>query len=79
VITEAEINRLESDFEADDLLRAVDEIDKMRGFRSDRDHFRPPEVRDDLFRLHSLDDRLINARAKCQAREFLDLAEELDG
>jgi hypothetical protein len=78
VITDAELNRLEDNFETADLLRAVDEIDKMRGYLNDRDHFRPPAIRDDLLTLQTLGDRLINARAKGEAREFFDLAMELD-
>lgn len=78
MITDAELNRLEDNFETADLLRAVDEIDKMRGYLNDRDHHRPPQLRDDLLRLHTLAGRLINARAKGEAREFFDLALELD-
>ena len=48
----------------------------MRGYFNDRDHHRPPEIQDDLLRLHTLG--LINARAKGEAREFFDLAMELD-
>lgn len=78
MMTDAELNKLEDNFETADLLRAVDEIDKMRGLLNDRDHFRPPEIRDSLLKLHTLGDRLINARAKGEAREFFDLAMELD-
>lgn len=78
MITDAELNRLEDNFETADLLRAVDEIDRMRGVLNDRDHSRPPVIRDDLLKLHALGNRLINARAKGQAREFFDLAMELD-
>lgn len=56
VITDAELNRLEENFETADLLRAVAEIDKLRGHLNDRDHFRPPEIRDDLLKLHTLGD-----------------------
>ncbi|MQW35544.1 transposase [Sinorhizobium meliloti] len=79
MITDAELNKLEDNFETADLLRAVDEIDKMRSYLNDRDNFRPPQIRDDLLKLHGLGDRLINARAKGVASEFFDLAEELDG
>ena len=79
VITDEELNKLDDNFETADLLRAVDEIDKMRGYLNDRDNFRPPQIREDLLKLHGLADRLINARAKGVATEFFDLAEELDG
>lgn len=79
MITDAELNKLEDNFETAELLRAVDEIDKMRGYLNDRDDFRPPQIRDYLLKLHGLADRLINARAKGVASEFFDLAEELDG
>jgi len=78
VITDAELNRLEDNFETADLLRAVDEIDKMRLFFNDRDKVQPPQIRDDLLKLHTLGNRLINARAKGDAREFFDLATKLD-
>lgn len=78
MITDEELNRLDDNFETASLLRAVHEIDKMRGLLNDRDNFRPPEIRDDLLKLHTLGDRLINARAKGEAREFFDLAMELD-
>jgi hypothetical protein len=79
MITDAELNKLEDNFETADLLRAVDEIDKMRSYLNDRDNFRPPQIRDDLLKLHGLADRLINARVRGVASEFFDLAEELDG
>lgn len=78
MITDAELNKLEDKFETADLLRAVAEIDKIRSYLNDRDHFRPPAIRDDLLKLHTLGDRLINARAKGEARAFFDLAMELD-
>jgi len=78
MITDAELNKLENNFETASLLRAVDEIDKMRGYFNDRDHHRPPEIQDDLLRLHTLGSWLSNARAKGEAREFFDLAMELD-
>lgn len=78
MITDAELNKLEDKFETADLLRAVDEIDKMRSYLNDRDNFRPPEIRDDLLKLHTLGYRLINAPAKGEAHEFFDLAMQLD-
>jgi len=78
MITDAELNRLDDGFDTADLLRAVDEIDKMRGYLNDRDHFQPPEIRDNLLKLHTLGMRLINARAKGETRAFFDLAMELD-
>lgn len=78
MMTDAELNKLEDNFETADLLRAVDAIDRMRELLNDREHFRPPQIRDDLLKLHTLGNRLINVRAKGEAREFFDLAMELD-
>lgn len=79
MITDAELNKIADNFKTADVLRAVDEIDRMRDHLNNRENFCPPQIRDDLLRLHGLADRLINARARGDAREFFDLAEYLDG
>ena len=44
----------EGDFDTMALLEAVDHLDQIRYRVADRDHYAPPEVREQLMELHEL-------------------------
>src|SRR5208283_3158502 len=51
-ITDKELEALQDGFDTLSLVHAVDELDKMRGHLNDREHHNPPEIRDDILKLH---------------------------
>jgi hypothetical protein len=53
-MSEKDWETLHENFETADLLRAVDCFDALRGYFNDREHFQPPEIRDELLKLHGL-------------------------
>lgn len=53
-ITEEESQHLYENFETYDLLTSVDQLDSVRGVLADEAHYEPPEIRDDLMKLHGL-------------------------
>ncbi len=69
---------LHENFDPAELLTAVDSLDALRGHLNDREHFQPPEIRDELLKLHGLAMRVIGARARGGAAEMFDLAEDLE-
>ncbi len=69
---------LHENFATADLLTAVDSLDALRGHLNDREHFQPPEIRDELLKLHGLAMRVIGAGARGGAAEMFDLAEDLE-
>lgn len=66
-------------FDTRSLLRAVDDVDLMRG-HLDGDGNKPPEIRDDVMRLHQLAMRVVNhgSTDKEVRREMFDLAGDLE-
>jgi hypothetical protein len=77
-MTQDERRNLRENFTASWLLDAVKEIDMLRSYFSDRDDRRPPEVREKLLRLHALAMDVIDGGWESRAREFFDLAADLD-
>lgn len=59
-MTEDEWEKLNSNFDTTSLLTAVDAIDELRGSFADRDGFEPPEIRNDLLKLHVLAMDVVN-------------------
>ena len=59
-ITDEEWQTIHENFETTTLLTAVDKIDQVRGHLSDREYCQPPEIRDDLLKLHQLVMEVVN-------------------
>lgn len=49
-----ELQKLHEGFDTSSLLDAVGHVDELRVYLNDREHSRPPEIRDDLLKLHKL-------------------------
>ena len=54
------LQELRDNFDTMDILSAVDQLDEIRALVADRENDRPPEVRDNLLKLHKLAHRIIN-------------------
>lgn len=65
-------------FETTRLLSAVDQVDELRRMLGDDEDFRPPEIRQDLLRLHQLAMAFVNEGALSKGQEMFDLAFDLD-
>ena len=77
-MTDKEWRNLYENFETMDLIYAVDHIDKLRYFLGDGPDFQPPEIRNDLMKLHELAMEVINQRSETNLTEFVNLAEDID-
>lgn len=77
-MTEEEYRRLYQSFETRRLLDAVDAVDKLRDDFGDDEDGRPPELRTQLLRLHTLAMAVVNEGARSQAPKLFDLAVELE-
>ena len=61
-LSEETLQELSDNFDTMDILHAVDQLDEIRALVADRENYRPPEVRDNLLKLHKLGHRI----ALCQ-------------
>ncbi|MCZ8167436.1 transposase [Silanimonas sp.] len=78
-ITEQEWDKLASEhFDTTALLRAVDAVDELRRDLNDIDGG-PPQLRNDLFKLHQLAMAVINRGARSQVADLFNLAVDLEG
>jgi len=77
-MTEDERRALRENFMPSCLLDAVNDCDALRASFNDRDGRRPPEIRETLLRLHALVLEVVNRAHESRAREFFDLAADLD-
>ena len=59
-MTDEEWENLYSNFDTTSLLRAVDTIDELRGLWGEGSGLEPPEIRDDLLKLHGLAMDVVN-------------------
>jgi len=66
-----------ADFETQDLLEAVDDLDSIRGILADGEHLEPPQIRIDLLKLHGLALRVCN-QGHGDAGELLELATDIE-
>lgn len=66
------------DFETHDLLDAIDHLDMARSHLGDGVNHEPPELRKDLFRLHTLAMSVVNDGNREKAEEMLNLAADLE-
>lgn len=77
-MTDDEWRALYESFETRWLLDAVDEVDTLRGHLSDDQHHRPPDIRNNLLKLHQLAIEVINNGSRSRVHEFFDLATDLE-
>ena len=79
-ITDEEWQNIHENFETTTLLTAVDKIDQMRGYLSDREYCQPPEIRDDLLKLHQLAMEVVNKGYQDAeaVSELFDVADGID-
>lgn len=77
-MTEEEWRNLYENFETMDLMYAVDHIDTLRSFLGDGPNFQPPEIRNDMMKLHELGMQVVNQRSDANLAEFVELAEDLN-
>lgn len=65
-------------FDTVTLLHSVDAVDEMRGELNDGEDGSPPQLRDDLLKLHQLAMAVINQGSRSRVAELFDLAMELE-
>ena len=75
--TSDEMQKLYENFETTRLLSAVDSVDALSGHLNDGENCEPPEIRDDLLKLHGMAMAVVNNGDKVQAQAFFDLAVDL--
>ena len=71
-MTEDEWQKLYENFETRWLLDAIGEVDTLRGHLSDDEYQRPPEIRDNLFKLHQLAMEVVNDGSRSSLVEQFD-------
>ena len=77
-MTDDEWRNLYENFETMDLLYAVDHLDKLRSYLADGPDFEPPELRNDLMKLHQMAMPIVNHGQDTELTGFAELAEDLD-
>jgi len=65
------------EFETHDLLKAVDDLDSIRGILADGPNLEPPQVRIDLMKLHELAMRVCN-EGEGDTSEVVELAIDIE-
>lgn len=78
-ITDEEWQKLYDGLDSASLLAAVDAVDALRPELSDDDDGRPPEISDNLLRLHRLAMAVSTNATPTLLAESFDLAGDLDG
>jgi hypothetical protein len=77
-ITDKELEALQDGFDTVSLIQAVDELDQMRGHLNDRAHHNPPEIRNDILKLHDLAMDVVNHGMKGRAPALFELVIEIE-
>lgn len=77
-MTEAEWQNLYENFETTWLTSAVENIDTLRGLLADRENGEPPEIRDDLLKLHGLAIEVVNNGVTSKAEALFELAQAIE-
>ena len=78
-ITDDEWDKLSPEnFETHSLLRAVDAVDELRDDLNDGEYATPPQLRNDLLKLHQLAMAVINEGSRSQVAALFELAGDLD-
>ena len=76
-MTDDEWRALQAGFDTRQLLAALDDMDTLRAALSGNG-LKPPEIRDQLLRLHGLAVKVVNEGSQRQAAELFDLASKLE-
>ena len=76
-MTEEEWERLYNNYDTTSLLRAVDDIDELRGSLGDGPNLEPPKIRDDLLKLHQLAMNVVNLGQEGDLHQMAQLALDL--
>ena len=77
-MTEEEWRHLYEHFETTWLFTAVDKVDELRGILADGEGGQPPEIRDDLLKLHGLAMDVVNQGVTSKAEAFFELAQGIE-
>ncbi len=78
-MTEKTIQKISESFDTRDLLTAVKLFDAMRSLTADQEDFRPPEIRENLLKLHQILHKSVNESLGLEDEEELwDLVYELE-
>ena len=78
-LSEETLQELSDEFDTMDILSAVDQLDEIRALVADRENYRPPEVRDNLLKLHKLAHRIINeGHVSSDSDELWNLAYDIE-
>lgn len=78
-ITDEEWGELSPEnFDTTALLSAVDAVDELRSDLNDNEDGAPPQLRDDLLKLHQLAMAVINQGSRSQVTDLFDLAVDLE-
>jgi len=75
--TDREMQKFYYGFETHDLLKAVDLIDELRGYLGYETEGGPPEIRDNMLKLHGLALSVVNKGDKSRVQDLFDLAAHL--
>lgn len=77
-LTDEQYENLYENFETTDLLKAVKHVDSLRVALADDYDLRPPEIRQDLLKLHGLAMDVVNSGYRSKANEMFELALDLE-
>ena len=77
-MTDEQYENLYENFESRDLLAAIKKVDFLRRELADGYDLRPPEIRQDLFKLHDLAMDVINNGYRNKANEMFNLAFDIE-
>ena len=73
-MNDKEWRNLQENFETAWLLDAVGQVDELRGYLNDGEYGRPPEIRDDLLKLHGLAMDVVNNGWDTDLKKMAELA-----
>ena len=76
--TQEYYQKLYDGFETTQLFGAVEHVDVLRQLLSDGPNLRPPQIRDDLHRLHQLTMDVVNQGQLTQCEEMFNLAFDIE-
>lgn len=78
-ITDEEWDELSPEnFDTTTLLHAIDAVDELRGELNNDEDGAPPQLRDDLLKLHQLAMAVINQESRSQVADLFNLAVDLE-
>jgi hypothetical protein len=73
-MNDEEWRKLHENFETTWLLDAVGHVDELRGYLNDGEYGRPPEIRDDLLKLHGMAMDVVNNGWDTDLKKMAELA-----